>query len=53
MDIALQLGQSCGQMAYTLAANVLYNTMSERCYSAQKEVCLIICFYHSMFLYYC
>ncbi|VVC25211.1 Hypothetical protein CINCED_3A020073 [Cinara cedri] len=37
VDTALQLGQSTGQMSYTLAANTVHNTVSERLYSAEKE----------------
>lgn len=38
MDSALQLGQSAAKIAFTIEANTVFNTMSERLYSAEKEV---------------
>jgi len=38
MDSALQLGQSSVQMSFTADANTVLNCMSERLYSAEKEV---------------
>jgi len=45
MDFALQLGQSSSQMSFTVGANTVFNTMSERLYSAEKEVYIINIFY--------
>lgn len=38
MDQALQLGQSSGMMSYTVNATTVFNVMSERLYSAEREV---------------
>lgn len=39
MDSALQLGQSSAKISFSVEANTVFNTMSERLYSAEKEVC--------------
>jgi len=38
MDCALQLGKSNALMSYTVAANTVFNSMSEKLYSAEREV---------------
>jgi len=46
MDCALQLGKSNALMSYTVAANTVFNSMSEKLYSAEREVPIvfILCF---------
>lgn len=46
MDSALQLGQSTIQMSFTVAANTVFNSMSERIYSAEREVQCMLYFLH-------
>lgn len=52
MDSALQLGQSAIRMAFTVSANIVFNTLSERIYSAEREVITteIRCFYDFVLL---
>lgn len=38
MDSALQLGQSSVQMSFIVEATTVLNSMSERLYTAEKEV---------------
>lgn len=38
MDCALQLGKSNALMSYTVAAGTVFNSMSEKLYSAEREV---------------
>jgi len=38
MDCALQLGRSNALMSYTVAADTVFNSMSEKLYSAEREV---------------
>lgn len=38
MDCALQLGKSSALMSYTVEANTVFNSMSEKLYSAEREV---------------
>ncbi|XP_015373883.1 PREDICTED: uncharacterized protein LOC107168856, partial [Diuraphis noxia] len=37
MDCALQLGKSNALMSYTVAASTVFNSMSEKLYSAERE----------------
>jgi len=48
MKCALQLGRSNALMAYTVEANTVLNSMSEKLYSAEKEVPIIIILYFSI-----
>lgn len=46
MDSALQLGQSTIQMCFTVAANTVFNSMSERIYSAEREVQYYVLYFY-------
>jgi len=47
MDCALQLGKSNALMSYTVAASTVFNSMSEKLYSAEKEVPIVFVLYFS------
>jgi len=45
MDCALQLGRSNALMSHTVEANTVLNSMSEKLYSAEREVPITIILY--------
>jgi len=47
MDCALQLGKSNALMSYTVAASTVFNSMSEKLYSAEREVPIVFILYFS------